>query len=714
MKKTKMTSLAITSSLVLSMFAATLPAMAEQYYSDVAEDHWAYSWVDYMHGKGYIHGYPDGTYRPDQNITRAEFVTILNYVLNSRNPANKDFTDVTNEDWFYDQIQWAAGAGYLSGYSDGSAKPNQYITREEAAVVVSKAYHLKVNEGGESYADADEASDWALPFIKTLTNNAILNGDGNGTFRPKDNILRAEVAVMIAKAEQNPDLEKEEVIYPDSLTKTEDGYTLSGITAKNLDKDMKVSVEVTENGNVGTYSVTAKIGDEVLVEKGTMEDLKAALEARSFSAEDLANLHLTFSGFEDAEAGSSLNVKITATDAENGVVIGSKNYNIAFGEPSIVWPQITGTRNNYQFTKAKPSAVANGKLILTNISDDELGAYSIEAKIGNEALGTFDSIEALNKAIEEKVWTDDSLSALTLTFTANGSQSFTLKFRASLVDATEGTAIGNNAEYTINFEKVSSQTGSLTGGRRTTPVDESRDRVAESLKDYQDHKTNSNSERAVADDERKHGISNDMLRIILTNDGLGIFDTSVSQTSKASNVVPYYNNTLFKELGDIDESGNKVGSYYYALYPISENVILYLMQDTNPDTTTWRGAKIETANKEDYVLLFRAMATTINGAANEAISLYNSGKYTGTDARDKYFEDFQNAVPDIIKNAIDKHCATLDDATREMLKVNAINYCTKVFNNASGKPLKDALADYAGKLNVINFANILSDYLIKY
>lgn len=703
MKKTKMTSLAITSSLVLSMFAATLPAMAEQYYSDVAEDHWAYSWVDYMHGKGYIHGYPDGTYRPDQNITRAEFVTILNYVLNSRNPANKDFTDVTNEDWFYDQIRWAAGAGYLSGYSDGSAKPNQYITREEAAVVVSKAYHLKVNEGGESYADADEASDWALPFIKTLTNNAILNGDGNGTFRPKDNILRAEVAVMIAKAEQNPDLEKEEVIYPDSLTKTEDGYTLSGITAKNLDKDMKVSVEVTENGNVGTYSVTAKIGDEVLVEKGTMEDLKAALEARSFSAEDLANLHLTFSGFEDAEAGSSLNVKITATDAENSVVIGSKNYNIAFGEPSIVWPQITGTRNNYQFTKAKPSAVANGKLILTNISDDELGAYSIEAKIGNEALGTFDSIEALNKAIEEKVWTDDSLSALTLTFTANGSQSFTLKFRASLVDATEGTAIGNNAEYTINFEKVSGQTGSLTGGGRR----EYRDRVAQSLKDYQDGKTNKSIDRKIADDKTKLNISDDMLKVILTNDGMTNFTFSGAQMDNAQDVDTVYD-SLKADLGDKNSYINNEN--FYAIY---ENVIQYLMDKNNSNSKEWREATVTTANKKEYVQLFRAMVTTINEAANKAVELYNSGAHTGDDAGALYYNEFILVVPDIINTAIGKY-EGLDADEQNIAETNAKNYCFKVFSEASSQSIKDDLAGSVGSLTAEKFAEILNKYLIKY
>ena len=704
MKKKKMTSLAITSSLVLSMFAATLPAMAEQYYSDVAEDHWAYSWVDYMHGKGYIHGYPDGTYRPDQNITRAEFVTILNYVLNSRNPANKDFTDVTSEDWFYDQIQWAAGAGYLSGYSDGSAKPNQYITREEAAVVVSKAYHLKVNESGEDYTDTDKASDWALPFIKTLTNNAILNGDGNGTFRPKDNILRAEVAVMIAKAEQNPDLEKEELVYPDSLTKTEDGYTLSGITVKNLDKDMKVSVEVTENGNVGTYTVTAKIGDEVLVENGTPDDLKAALEARTFSAEDLANLHLTFSGFEAAEAGSSLDVKITATDAENGVAIGAKTYSIAFGEPSIVWPQITGTRNNYQFTKAKPSAVTNGKLILTNISDDELGAYSIEAKIGNEALGTFDSIEALNKAIEEKVWTDDSLSALTLTFTANGSQSFALKFRASLVDATEGTAIGNNAEYTINFEKVSGQTGSLTGGRRTTPVDESRDRVVESLKDYQAGKTNSSADRAVANDERNHGISNDMLKVILTNDGMTTFDAAAVQTKDSSRVAASYT-AMMTALKDTDR-------HYSALFPIYEDVIRYVMANN----ATLKGAAVATDNKADYVYLFRAMVTTVNEAANAACAVYNDPANATKSADDRY-NLFQTEATKAVADALAACEANLSAGTKAefaSIKTMATNYCLALFTSSKNdkENLKADLAGVqAGEMNINKFVGFLNKYI---
>lgn len=704
MKKKKMTSLAITSSLVLSMFAATLPAMAEQYYSDVAEGHWAYSWVDYMHGKGYIHGYPDGTYRPDQNITRAEFVTILNYVLNSRNPANKDFTDVTSEDWFYDQIQWAAGAGYFSGYTDGSARPNQYITREEAAVVVSKAYHLKVNESGEDFTDATNASDWALPFIKTLTNNSVITGDGDGSFRPKDNILRAEVAAMIAKAEQNPDLEKEELIYPDAMVKTETGYDLSGFTTKNLDKNMTVSVEATEDGKVGTYTVTAKIGDEVLVENGTLADLEAALAARKFTADDLAKLHLGFSGFEDAEPGASLSVKVIVSDAEGGSVIGSKTYTIAFGTPSITWPQITGTRNNYQFTNAKPSAVANGKLILTNISDDELGAYSIEAKIGNETLGTFDSIEELNKAIEEKVWTDDSLSALTLTFKAGGSQSFTLKFRASLVDATEGTAIGSNAEYTINFEKVSTGSGSLTGGSRVTPVDDSRDRVVESLADYQNGLTNDSGTRKVANDQSRHGISNDMLKVILTNDGMTTFDKDAVQTKDAARVAASYTG-MMTTLKDTD-------SHYATLFPIYEDVIRYVLVNN----TTLKNATVTTENKADYVYLFRAMVTTVNEAANAACAVYNDSANATKSAQERY-DLFQVAATKAVGDALAAYEAELSDATKAEftnIKTLATNYCLALFT--SSKSDKDSLkADLenvaVGEMNVNKFVGFLKKYI---
>lgn len=87
MNTNKKVSLLVVIALVTSLFSSCLTAFAEQHYTDVDDSHWASAWVNYMHEKGYIHGYSDGTYLPGNNITRAEFVTILNYITKSTTPA---------------------------------------------------------------------------------------------------------------------------------------------------------------------------------------------------------------------------------------------------------------------------------------------------------------------------------------------------------------------------------------------------------------------------------------------------------------------------------------------------------------------------------------------------------------------------------------------------------------------------------------------------
>ena len=149
MNKKKLTSLSLSLAMTAGLFSG-LTAQAAQYYPDVDEGHWAYELVGYMNEHGYISGYPDGNYYPSQNITRAEYITILNKMFESNGNAGKNYADVHEGDWFYNQIQAAVAAGYLHGYgdandeNDGTMKPNNYITREEAAVILSLAYGLAI------------------------------------------------------------------------------------------------------------------------------------------------------------------------------------------------------------------------------------------------------------------------------------------------------------------------------------------------------------------------------------------------------------------------------------------------------------------------------------------------------------------------------------------------------------------------------------------
>ena len=127
----------------LTGFAADMPVVEQMYsYDDVKEGHWSYPWVTYMTNHNYIHGYPadenDGLYlyKPDQFITRGEFVTILYFMLKPQGHMTETFTDFTTKHWSYPYVDKAVANGYLSGYGDGTVRADAFITREEASSVV--------------------------------------------------------------------------------------------------------------------------------------------------------------------------------------------------------------------------------------------------------------------------------------------------------------------------------------------------------------------------------------------------------------------------------------------------------------------------------------------------------------------------------------------------------------------------------------------------
>lgn len=191
--------------LSLALVAGVVPGIAsanEQYYTDVPDSHWAFEWVGYMHEKGYIKGYGDDTYKPAQYITRAEVASIFNNVFESNGTTDIVFSDVNEGDWFYPVINAAVAAGYMHGYNDGTMKPNNRITREEIAVMIADAYNLELNEDVSQFEDADEISEWAVPYVGALSAAGIILGDeGTATYRPGDYLLRAEAAVIIGTAD---------------------------------------------------------------------------------------------------------------------------------------------------------------------------------------------------------------------------------------------------------------------------------------------------------------------------------------------------------------------------------------------------------------------------------------------------------------------------------------------------------------------------------
>ncbi|HHY13134.1 MAG TPA: hypothetical protein GX526_00610, partial [Thermoanaerobacterales bacterium] len=165
-------------------------------------DHWAKDKITEWIQKGLVSGYTNGTFKPDKSIIRAEFMTLVNRAFGFSEKATIEFSDVAAEDWFYDEIAKAVKAGYISGYQDGTVKPNREISRQEAAVALCKVLNLeaKITEEIEAFTDADSIPAWSKPYISALVAKGYMAGYPDGSFRAERHITRAETVTMLDKA----------------------------------------------------------------------------------------------------------------------------------------------------------------------------------------------------------------------------------------------------------------------------------------------------------------------------------------------------------------------------------------------------------------------------------------------------------------------------------------------------------------------------------
>jgi hypothetical protein len=180
------------------------PPTPEPVFSDVPADYWAHDAIYDLNVRGYVYGYPDGTFRPDSVITRAEFVSILNgeMKLSRYNPARPDYSDSIPKDWFYGPVENATHAGIVYGYGDTTFGPGRPITREEMACILVQAMgkrdeaRSKMNEVTD-FADDGNIAGWSRGFVVVAIEQGLM-GYPDRTFKPKADATRAESCAMIS------------------------------------------------------------------------------------------------------------------------------------------------------------------------------------------------------------------------------------------------------------------------------------------------------------------------------------------------------------------------------------------------------------------------------------------------------------------------------------------------------------------------------------
>ncbi|GMK46790.1 hypothetical protein PghCCS26_39190 [Paenibacillus glycanilyticus] len=147
--------------------------------------------------KKYIAGYPDGTFKPSRSVSREEVAMMLFrvYDLRQSDAEQSSYSDVNKSSWSHDAINAVTKAGFMNGYPDGTFRPEQPITREEVAGIAARLKQLQGQQGKDGFSDI--SGSWARDAIKAANAAGVLSGYADGTFRPKANTTRAEMVAVI-------------------------------------------------------------------------------------------------------------------------------------------------------------------------------------------------------------------------------------------------------------------------------------------------------------------------------------------------------------------------------------------------------------------------------------------------------------------------------------------------------------------------------------
>lgn len=216
--------------------------------TDDISGHWAETQIKEWANIGYINGYPDGTFLPDNSITRAEFLTLVNKIFKFENKTNINFIDVRPDYWAYSEIQKGISAGYVSGDKNGTFRPDDFITRQEAAVIINKLLdNTEITENKPNFKDAYDIDEWAKNSVDIVYEHGILSGFPNGTYRPKKYMTRAEAVSALKRLTEikgTEDIGKNEYILREEqmkdkiidgdliITDDMDTVNLEGVTVK--------------------------------------------------------------------------------------------------------------------------------------------------------------------------------------------------------------------------------------------------------------------------------------------------------------------------------------------------------------------------------------------------------------------------------------------------------------------------------------------------
>lgn len=262
------------------IFSSSLNVHADNKIKDI-DGHWAEQQITHFIQNSYAKGYEDNTFKPDNQITRAEFVKLVNTYFGFNTKGISEFKDINQNNWYYDDVCIAIRAGYINGYEDNTFRPDNIITREEAAKIIISIKNQQDNNYDKinTFPDNNLVSNWAKPYVEGAIENGYLKGDHLKNLRPTNHITRAESVSLLSRVD------------------SEDEYYIQSLIEKN-------SKYPRLDYNYVTYSIV----------EGKKWDYNT-INATAFNKEH-EQLEVHYEGDVDTNSPGLYTVKISATDED--------------------------------------------------------------------------------------------------------------------------------------------------------------------------------------------------------------------------------------------------------------------------------------------------------------------------------------------------------------------------------------------------------------
>ncbi|MCH1639789.1 S-layer homology domain-containing protein [Paenibacillus timonensis] len=275
--------------------------LADSSFMDM-EAHWARDAVESLRSKELLSGYQDGRFRPEEAISRAEWVALLNRMAGLTRHGSGEtadtpvsgFADVPKTAWYSGDVAIALKEGYVQGSKDGKFRPREKISRQEAAAMLGRLLRHQSataldKSGGTPFTDADKLAEWAAGDVMAMVQEGLIAGKPDGAFEPRQALTRAEAAVISVRLldwlERHADSRtySEAGVYGETPGKVIHNVTSAEVTAGGVTlRNIRVLGDLVLAASIGDGEVTldhVQVDGELVVEGGRKISLNGRFAA---------------------------------------------------------------------------------------------------------------------------------------------------------------------------------------------------------------------------------------------------------------------------------------------------------------------------------------------------------------------------------------------------------------------------------------------------